>query len=308
MQLLDCRRSRGTPTCILEAGSWFARHIRSSKMTDLADVTIRALESRHDYDACVRLQRETWGQDFRDVVPATILMVSQRVGGVAAGAFDGQQLLGFVFGVSGVRDDERAHWSDMLAVRPEARGRGVGRRLKCYQREKLLQHGIETAFWSYDPLVAPNAHFNLNQLGAVPMEYVADMYGDTGSALHRGLETDRLVVRWSLSDPAVTRRLRGDTTRLDDAATQAPMIGPETVSRQTSCRTRRGCALPCHATLRWLSNKRRTVARAWQLAVRQSFDWYLGRGYRVAGFRLAAGSSRPWYALNRSEGEDSCQT
>ena len=308
MQLLDCRRSRVLLHVFWKLARGSARHIRSSKMTDLADVTIRALESRHDYDACVRLQRETWGQDFRDVVPATILMVSQRVGGVAAGAFDGQQLLGFVFGVSGVRDDRRAHWSDMLAVRPEDRGRGIGRRLKCYQREKLLQHGIETAFWSYDPLVAPNAHFNLNQLGAVPMEYVVDMYGDTGSALHRGLETDRLVVRWSLVDPAVTRRLRGDTTRLDDAATQAPMIGPETVQTPDELPDASWVRVAVPRDVAMVKQQTPDVARAWQLTVRKSFDWYLGRGYRVAGFRLAAGSSRPWYALNRSEGEDSCQT
>ena len=70
-----------------------------------AEVAIRSFDSRADYDACVRLQRETWGEDFVDVVPATILMVSQRVGGVSAGAFDADgRLIGFVFGISGIRD------------------------------------------------------------------------------------------------------------------------------------------------------------------------------------------------------------
>ena len=74
-------------------------------MADPSDITLRPLETRDDYESCVHLQREMWGKNFLDVVPAAILMVSQRVGGVAAGAFDrNRRLLGFVFGVSGVRD------------------------------------------------------------------------------------------------------------------------------------------------------------------------------------------------------------
>ncbi|TDI25458.1 MAG: GNAT family N-acetyltransferase, partial [Acidobacteria bacterium] len=66
-------------------------------------VTIRPLETRAEYKACVALQRDIWGRDFQDLVPATILMVSQQVGGVASGAFDAEgRLVGFVFGISGV--------------------------------------------------------------------------------------------------------------------------------------------------------------------------------------------------------------
>ena len=87
---------------------------------------VRALATRSEYEACVELQRDIWGQDFVDVVPATILMVSQRVGGVASGAFDPSgRLVGFVFGISGLRDRVAVHWSDMLAVRPDATRRAV---------------------------------------------------------------------------------------------------------------------------------------------------------------------------------------
>ena len=98
-------------------------------------------------------------------------MVSQRVGGVAGGAFDtNDRVVGSVFGISGVADGVLAHWSHMLAVRTEARRTGLGRRLKLYQRTQLLERGIRVASWSYDPLMAANAKFNLNALGACPTE------------------------------------------------------------------------------------------------------------------------------------------
>ena len=75
-------------------------------------------------------------------------------------------MLGFVFGMTGVQDGRLVHWSDLLAVRPEARDRGLGRRLKLYQRSLVAELGVTRMLWTYDPLVARNAHLNLNALGA----------------------------------------------------------------------------------------------------------------------------------------------
>src|SRR3954469_25481170 len=93
-----------------------------SPATAAPTIDIRPLSTLDELRACVELQRETWGSTFSDVVPASILKVSQRIGGVAAGAFapDGR-LVGFVYGMTGVERGRLVHWSDMLAVRPEAR-------------------------------------------------------------------------------------------------------------------------------------------------------------------------------------------
>jgi predicted GNAT superfamily acetyltransferase len=178
---------------------------------DPGDFQIRPLESLEDYRKCVALQERVWGEGFSERVPVAILKVSQRVGGLAAGAFDAKgELGGFVFGMVGLEEGRPVHWSDMLAVRPGLRGAGLGVRLKAFQREVLLGRGVRTVYWTFDPLESRNAYVNLARLGAVAVDYVEDMYGQTDSPLHQDIGTDRLVIRWELDSPRVRRRMDGD--------------------------------------------------------------------------------------------------
>ena len=283
------------------------RSILTSVSAD--QITIRPLETRAEYEACVALQRDIWGRDFVDVVPATILMVSQQVGGVASGAFDTDgRLIGFVFGVSGVRDGVPAHWSDMLAVRPDARGFGLGRRLKLHQRELLLAVGIERVYWTFDPLVARNARLNLTLLGAFPVEYVSNMYGDTGSRLHRGLDTDRFIVEWRLRDPAVERLLAGEPTRLPTAAYEGPVV---TVAPAGAASDADDVPLPdapwvrveLPADVEQLKASASVLAARWQRGLRRAFTTYLNaRHARVAGIYSDTDTGRWFYAVDTTAG------
>jgi predicted GNAT superfamily acetyltransferase len=175
-------------------------------------ISVRHLSGAEDLDACVRMQRETWGADW--VVPYPMLLVSQKLGGILAGAFDGDgPMLGFVFGVSGVIAGDIVHWSDMLAVHADARNRGIGRALKRFQRDAVLAMGIKTMYWTYDPQIARNAHLNLNVLGAEVTEYVPDMYGPG---------TDRFIVRWCL-DGHAPRRHGPEEGRIEIPATRTEL-------------------------------------------------------------------------------------
>ena len=179
-------------------------------------VIIRDLSTLDDMRACVRLQQATWGKDFTEKVPLSILKVGQRLGGVSAGAFltDGSaegELVGFVFGLTGLTPDGPAHWSDMLAVSPEYRGRGIGIRLKLFQRERVLDLDVRTMFWTFDPLEVRNGRLNFRRLGGYSVEYVPDMYGASVSPLHLGLATDRLVVRWDLDSRRVAEALTAES-------------------------------------------------------------------------------------------------
>lgn len=249
-------------------------------------ITFRPLASEEDYLACIELQRRTWGRDFSDAVPMSILKVTQKAGGIAAGAFapDGR-ILGFVHGLAGLRDGEVFHWSHMLAVDPDARDLGLGTRLKLYQRELLLPMGIERVEWTYDPLEARNAHLNLNHLGAVPSRYVRDMYeGELGSELARGIGTDRFIVAWHIASDRVVRRLAEgppDPEEVRRRFREAPMIGPgENPPLPDAPRV--GVEIP--ANVQALKAADLDRALAYRASIRKAFEHYLGAGWRIEDF------------------------
>ena len=237
-----------------------------------AAVLIRRVETLAEYRECVALQEETWGEGFSERVPSSVLLVTQKLGGVVVGAFrpDGT-LVGFVFGMTGPMHGRLVHWSDMLAVRPEARGGGIGERLKRHQRELVRALGVETMHWTFDPLVARNARLNLVRLGARATEYVPNMYGDsTGSPLHGAMPTDRLVVSW-------------DLTRDD-----APPVAPD------APRARIAVPHDVHA----LPPEERAD---WRATTRAAFLDHLARGYAIVAFQRGDGHELPYYELARDD-------
>jgi predicted GNAT superfamily acetyltransferase len=267
--------------------------VSAAAFTDTDGLAFRELSSHADYRACVQLQDEIWGPGFTEVVPPAILMVTQKMGGVCAGAFGGDgRLLGFVYGLTGVRHGDIAHWSDMLAVRPEARGMRVGERLKQYQRVQCLAVGARTMYWTFDPLVARNAHLNLMRLGARAAEYAVNLYGsDTGSPLHGALETDRWIAAWDLTveTPTVpTVRPNGTFVVQLAGSGEQPDLRDFVDDRVVRV------AVPVDHTT--LSHEQRV---AWRAATRAAFLHYLERGYAVQAFQRASSDLPPFYEMVR---------
>ncbi len=272
-------------------------------------VEIRPLRTQEDLLACVELQRETWGAAFSDLVPASILKVTQRVGGVTAGAFDANgRLLGFVFGLTGVEDGRIVHWSDMLAVREEARDLGLGRRLKEFQRDAVRALGGTVIYWTYDPLVARNAHLNFNKLGVRVVEYVEDMYGETDSELHRGVGTDRFIVAWPVSR-SESESLAAESKRLGSEALgpvrEAPILNPDladgTVPDLTSVERSRPTHLRVVVPRDITAVQSHSLEHAgrWRQSTRQAFHWALKRDYAVRGVYADDGGEWSYYVLAR---------
>jgi chorismate synthase len=269
-----------------------------------AQYEIRHVRTHDEFVQCVALQAATWGADFRESVPATILKITQRLGGVTAGAFtpDGE-LLGFVFGVTGIENGSIVHWSDMLAVDARAQNQGIGRRLKAFQRDAVRALGATRMYWTFDPLVARNAHFNLNRLGAYVAEYVVDMYGaDTGSVLHSGLGTDRFVVVWPLAsaDGDGSSRRSAPLTAWRDAPVLNDANGSAADLRALADSPPERARVEVPADIRVLQRDRIADAVQWRQSTRRALKWALEHGYSINQFELEPATARGYYLLERT--------
>ncbi len=271
----------------------------------MTDFDIRPFQTIEEFRACVELQEATWGEGFSERVPPAILKVAQILGGVSAGAYDPDgQLLGFVFGMTGVRDGELAHWSDMLAVREHVRDTGLGARLKQYQRDQVLARGVERMYWTFDPLQSRNAYLNFNKLGIVVREYVRDMYGDTDSPLHQGVGTDRFIALWQMSSDRVVARLAGsergpespprDAHRVLDSHGVDGMLCPG--EPDLGSRNHR-LLVTIPSDVSEIMERSLDVALEWRGATRAVFTHYLGEGYEARELLRSGATSE--YLLER---------
>jgi predicted GNAT superfamily acetyltransferase len=178
------------------------------------DIRIQPLSSLEHFERCVVLQLEVWGYSDGDVIPRRVFVIAQRIGGQVIGAFAGETLVGFAMSLPGYRDRLPYLHSHMLAVLPEYRNAGIGRRLKLAQRDDAIARGFDLMEWTFDPLEIRNSHLNINRLGAIVRRYQPDFYGPSSSPLQGGLPTDRLYAEWWLRSSRVASLLRGEAQPL----------------------------------------------------------------------------------------------
>jgi len=177
------------------------------------ETTIRECTTIEEFDRCVSLQREAFGLPDLELSPRRHLIVSRQAGGWTLGAFVADRMVGFVHHLAAVRGDEVFGYSHVMAVAKDYQNKGVGARLKWAQRERVLAEGRKLIKWTWDPMMARNAHFNLNRLGATVDTYADNFYGvDYGNDERPGLPSDRLFASWNVDTPRVHALAKGVET------------------------------------------------------------------------------------------------
>jgi predicted GNAT superfamily acetyltransferase len=194
------------------------------------DIEIRECTTIDELAACVDLQRAVFALPEIEISPVRHFIVTKNAGGFTLGAYSGGDLAGFVLSVPAFLRGEKAFYSHMTAVRQDFQSYGIGAKLKWAQRERALAENVKFVKWTFEPVKARNAFFNLEKLGAIVCEYQPNFYGTDYSTAHEqggsiGLASDRLFAEWHLESEKVGKLAAGQTfsdDRVPDAEIEIP--------------------------------------------------------------------------------------
>ncbi|MDP9368752.1 MAG: hypothetical protein M3Q03_10840 [Chloroflexota bacterium] len=237
------------------------------------------------------LQRTVFGVTDLDVIPASELVVVPETGGAVIGVFpDGAGTdavpLGAAVAWGGFVEGRPRLVSDLLAVRAEGRGAGVGTALKRLQAAVALERGVAEVVWTVDPLRAANARLNFEKLGAHADRYEEDRYGaGFGAGLYGGLPTDRLHVIWPLTSLHVRDRLLGRTI----PRTLVDVAGLPVVESAGPLPEASRALVHLPGDIDALLATDPEAAAHWRFALRETLQRAFAAGFAIVGFVAGAG-------------------
>lgn len=284
-------------------------------------IEIRAVTDIADAHRLEEIQRLTWRMNETEVLPGRFLHAMQFNGACLLGAYDGPDLVGFVFGaiatVEGLteRIDQVAAarlqmYSAIMGVLPDYQGHGIGYRLKRAQREFALRIGIRLITWTYDPLEGRNGYLNIRKLGVVCHQYERDFHGQIGG-INAGLPTDRFYVEWWVTSDRVKVRvssrrppltldnyLSGGAIIVNQAERDARdfVLPPDDFERVQS----RFALVEIPSSIQSIKQSDMGLAIAWREHTRELFEHYFAENYLVTDFvrfEDSEGFGRNYYIL-----------
>ncbi|RJQ81881.1 hypothetical protein [Amycolatopsis panacis] len=254
-----------------------------------AGVVLRPLDSTADSFACERFLGAVWRTGpSRPPIAADVIKAIADAGSHVSGAFDERTdtLLGVCIGLWGPPDRPGMH-SHLAGVLDSARGRQIGLAVKLDQRAHALEAGVSRITWTFDPLVARNAYFNLGKLGGTATEYLPDYYGRLSDGLNGTDDTDRLMLQWDLLDDRVIAVC--DEGIPDDHHSPAPYALSAVEGRPVSHSVKvKKVMVAVPSDIETVRLNDPVLAGQWRAAVREVLGGLLADGARVLGFVRSA--------------------
>lgn len=268
------------------------------------EIKIRPIRTLTDLRKCHEIQRTTWGYTDLMVFPYTQLISAAHNGGVLLGAYDGPDLIGFVYGYLGMSATKLYLFSQRMGVLPSYQNKGIGMKLKLAQRDQMLRKGIDLIVWTYDPLLGKNAALNIEKLGGIVRHYARDIYGAVQNPLQMGLSTDRFLLEWELMSNRVRERIRSTSPRprseewlnndryklVNFAAWEGNLPRPMASDLEMDDEV---LLIQIPPDLNAIKRVDLSIARGWRESTRDIFETYFRRGYVVTGFARSTESQIP---------------
>lgn len=263
-------------------------------------LSIRPLASPSDFEAAEDVQAKAWGMaGGRGVTPKEVLIAMHDNGGLVLGAFDGKMMVGLAVMMPGNAGGRAYLYSHQTGVVPEYRSRGVGYLLKQKQREAALESGVGMIAWTFDPIIALNAYFNMGKLGAIARNYHVDYYGRMPDSINDGWPTDRFLAEWYV-DPRTRSRISRSARVRPDACSVLKTGGgepnPRCLDWEVDLKAPQALVrIPGDIVA--LKRTDPSEALRWRRATREVFSSYFNAGYSAVSVDRRGGALH--YVLGR---------
>ena len=242
-------------------------------------VHIRELSHGREMDAVADLLTTIWKSDPKQPhISPSLMKAMAHSGNYVVGAYREERLVGACIGFFAEPLGQSLH-SHIAGVSHDFSGRGVGSALKLHQKAWCLRRGLSEITWTYDPLVARNAYFNLRILGAQPTEYLVDFYGLMPDEFNAGQPTDRLLLRWDLNPTIGQPVLAGSGAFALENIDGEPVVHAEAGDQpHTKCRIQ----VPSDIALLRIADM--PSALRWRAALRDVLTTLMSSGWSITDF------------------------
>eukprot|EP01133_Synstelium_polycarpum_P021136 gene21136-25391_t len=175
----------------------------------LACVTIETVTGHAELEQVFGLFEKVWQPESGNPpVHRDMMKALAHSGNYVAGAFRGGDLIGGSVAFFEEPQHRSLH-SHITGILPNVQNGHIGLALKLFQRAWALERGILHVRWTFDPLVARNAYFNVSKLGALPIQYLPRFYAPMNDSLNGGADSDRLLIDWEIGSSKVSDVVAG---------------------------------------------------------------------------------------------------
>lgn len=254
-------------------------HATAVRYAEQSGVVVRLLETPGEMAAAAALLADVWGMEAKHSrLDPSMLVAMVHSGNYVTGAFiDGVVVAASVgFFHPPLANAMHSHITGVLRAHS---GHGIGAALKFHQRAWCLERSVATMTWTFDPLVARNAYFNLRKLGGRAVEYLPDFYGPMLDELNLGQPSDRMLLEWDLRSPIVRPApLEPPAVALLLRGPDGPIVGAAPADGIEAIR------IDLPEDIEALRVRDASAARAWRDALRTVTIGLLADGWQLTDF------------------------
>ena len=264
------------------------------------EIVIRDLTTYAEFLQVREVQRACWGFGGDEGLYPPILLTASQNGGVVLGAFDGDKLVGYLFGFLGLHENRGPLklCSQTMGVLADYRRRGIAESLKWAQRDRALKLGLRLVTWTYDPLEGPNAYLNLHKLNGIARIYKRNVYGEHFGALNEGLPTDRFMIEWWVEQISnfkfqISNIKKVVVTRVEGSGADQRLVEYDLKSEEEAVR------VEVPVDVQTIRKADMALAVDWRVKTREIFETYFARMYVAVDFTREEcdGAQRNLYTL-----------